>query len=534
VALLALALASCDGCGDKPLEQSPPEPPRPKGLLAELVLSQPHQSWRQMRALAGVGVLALPSQAAVALAPVLGIAEATAAERIVTRAPWLLVLAAQDDTLLTAAAVPLDKPKRFIDTLTGGQDAPFVAHGAQPALVSLRPAKARGGLRLAVLDSHVLAGNSDAALQQLGPYLVRSLARRMPPKGDAHLSLDSVSRTQWDKLAAPVLDRARARLPTALRNWWSTLGAAFRDEHGRIQQLEARLSLQSSAVVLRAKLETTPAKATDAPATKLQPIGGLHEDAAAGWVIATTATQRQLLGKALSQKKLAQLSVDETTASRIIKAARSLAGAVGSSVLGQLSCDGQPSTALRLSIDQRAALLGLAPELTALSKDRQLGSALEAKNLQLTIAPLPSPDIAGQQRLSLLPTGNTKTSGQYRTELLFLVEPQTVSLAVNRGALAQAQRALQQLVATSSSSAPSSGIGLGASLAKHPAKVQLGLFINPLRLLGCLGKTTTIRRSAPLLLSLAATTEGDSRQLALRLDAPAESLRALAAAAALR
>ncbi len=532
VVLLAFVLSSCDSCGDKPSAPPPPEAPRPRGLLAELVLCQPKRSWQSARQLAGVGILLLPTQPTTALAPLLGLSETVARERFDTTAPWLWAIAATGDALSSAAALPLDKPSRFIDELCGGREAPFVAQGTKPELVFLRPAKTGLGLSLAVLDTHLLVGNNDAAVRQLGPYLVRTLARRKPPSVDVLLSIDGKSKEPFGKLTAPLFERARARLPSTWRGWWPALSAAFRSWLGSVEQLEARLSLTNDSLQVSAELTGKP-PAASLPGAPLQRIDRLHKDAVAGWVIATTAAQRQALVGAVAKKGLAPLALDEAIAAPVKKAVQALAGTIGDSVVGQLSCDGRASTALWLSYAERAGLDNRGVELAALLKQQQLSAALQRSGLKLALSPHPDAGIAGLQRFSLLPSGKQAPNNGL-AELLFVVEPRAVALAANRGDLARAERAMRQLRSAGADGTPSSSLNLGLTLAQHPPKVQLGLFVDPLRAIGCAQGRQVTERSGLILLSLSGRKRAQLHRLVVRLDVPVESLRAVMTVAALR
>lgn len=189
VAALCLSLtAGCSGCDDSSkapsssasaaaAELSPV--PAPEGLIADLFVPAPGETWRGLRDTAGVALL--PQSYGLLLATVLGL-PLTVAEAFDDRALTVggVMMAATGEPLVVLGAQVRSGPE-LIANLSTGDNARFDARrddGSGLTRLVAKPGKASADVTLAVIGNRLLFSQSSEAMDQLGPYVGRSLHRR--------------------------------------------------------------------------------------------------------------------------------------------------------------------------------------------------------------------------------------------------------------------------------------------------------------------------------------------------------------------
>ncbi len=200
--LLALGAPGCDddpsgrGAAGASVHQKPPVP-APAGLLAEIVVPAPHHLIAELREAAGGPVLFLPRTVGGLVTNLLGF-PLRVVEQVDERLPIVGAVAAAPKTDggasgdELAVAIHIKGGPRFTAQASAGADGSFSAKpdGELTWLTPKPEARpARLDAAVAVLDSYLVVGSSQAAVRRLGPYLTRTLARRKPPVGGLHVEL---------------------------------------------------------------------------------------------------------------------------------------------------------------------------------------------------------------------------------------------------------------------------------------------------------------------------------------------------------
>lgn len=519
----ALALVGCDGCSQQGQPLAPPSAPPPRGLIAELVVGKPNETWRSLRELVGVASLMLPSDAIAAVAPALFITDEIARERVKANGAWLVAVALENNIPRMAAALPLHKPQRLIDVLTGGRKPTHVAHKT-PHHVWLRPSRSRRGMSMAVLDSHLVVANSDTAVTQLGRYLVRNMARRAPPAANLVLAAHGSSNRPLAELLGPLLVQFQDRMPTATRHAKPALVALLGRWHSQLTQAQLTLKITVAALQLKATFSgTKTSHQAPPPGVPLGQLASMHRDAIAGWVVASTAPRRQAVTNAIVGQALARFAFDDTTSAAIRATASSIASAVGNTMWGQLNCDNQASLGLRFDDASKEPLEAAQRKLAARATSKQVAAILKSGRVRLVHEPLPLAGLPPLQRVSL--QALQQREGDKQTGQLLFAVPKYAVVAFNRGHRADAVGVLRQLLARSTLDRAEATAELPGLLAAHPAKVHLGVVVDPRRLFGCVRGKRHSERSSAMVFSLLLRHE--RRQLVARLDVPSDSLRAV-------
>ena len=187
LAALALALSPMSGCtcsesaGPPPAAVPKPSVAPPDGLVFELVVRTPSTLLTEVRDAMAGPMLLLPKSVGGMAVNLFGL-PVTAAELIDEGLPLVgaSLADARAGTLHTAFAIHVKDGRRLVAHLTKGNDATFDARvdGDLTWLTAKNNLReARLSAMLAVIDNYLVAGDDEAAVSRLAPYLARTLAR---------------------------------------------------------------------------------------------------------------------------------------------------------------------------------------------------------------------------------------------------------------------------------------------------------------------------------------------------------------------
>lgn len=232
---VSLALSSaCSSCGEtKPqgsdaavVDLSPV--PEPAGLVGELVIAKPGDTWTKMRDLGGGPARLMPAGFGMLATTLLGMGAGNA-DSIDTDIPITGAIAENGEDLALALALHVKSGAELVARLTKGSDS---AYDAKPdaatsiTLLSPKAGKASGDVALGILGNHLLVSNDAEWLKKLGPYAARTIAKKPPPKEAVVVTLKKQA------LTGPIQKR--------LVGWWKAQKAKLeradqdnRQKHGR-------------------------------------------------------------------------------------------------------------------------------------------------------------------------------------------------------------------------------------------------------------------------------------------------------------
>ncbi|MCA9630131.1 MAG: hypothetical protein KC766_20810 [Myxococcales bacterium] len=194
VAAISLGLVTLIGCDDDaktktaasaaPVEDLSPVP-APDSLVADVFVAQPEPTWKELRGLAGAGAALLPANYPILVTTLTGLPP-TAASIIDTDLPVVgaLVDVGEGNPGLVLG-VHLRSGRELVAAVTKGADARFDAKRNDQTQVTMLSPKNPGNadpLGMGVLGNYLLVGTTSAALDEAGPYVVRSLSKQPAPK----------------------------------------------------------------------------------------------------------------------------------------------------------------------------------------------------------------------------------------------------------------------------------------------------------------------------------------------------------------
>lgn len=191
---LVLAACASTGCEDDaksptsasaaPVEDLSPVP-APENLIADLFVAKPEPTWKELRGLAGPGAALLPANYPILVTTLTGLPP-TAASLIDADLPAvgaLIELGEGDPGVVLA--VHLRSGRELIAAVTKGADARFDTKRNDQTQINMLTPKNPGNaqpLGLGVLGNYLIVGNVPAAVEQAGPYVVRTLTKQAAPK----------------------------------------------------------------------------------------------------------------------------------------------------------------------------------------------------------------------------------------------------------------------------------------------------------------------------------------------------------------
>ncbi len=341
---LLVALACAQSCSRS--ESSAPRPadaaatapvPAPADLAAELVVPRPGELWQALRTSVGPSLGYVPASFELLLATLLEL-PAVAASGISADRPLvgaLLVPQAGEPGMVFG--VRLTSGAELIARIATGPDAPFTTTPKAFGLTLLGRKKG-SGLALGVLADHLLAARQAAELESVGPWLVRTLARKAPPSDALVLdvpesalsgALTTALSRSWQAYQQELreIDRAQRQEKGRAPDFGdpaALIGAADQSVRALLDLLatmqRARLRLVPGAESLRFELELEPAPGRFAeqtiaalPAGNLDAMLGLPRETALAIMLRSTPLERaqaakdaglgleQLLGTRLSE-----------------------------------------------------------------------------------------------------------------------------------------------------------------------------------------------------------------------------------------
>lgn len=189
---VAAVLASGCSCEDesKPQQPSVAKPvslapvPAPAGLVADLYVPAPDETWGRLRALGGARAALMPASYQMLAATLLGMPP-TAATNIDKNVPLVgAILEGEKGAFTAVLGMHLRSGRETVAALTKGSDARYREQAGKDGMVTLEPVqgKAAKTVALAVVGNYLLASPSRAAVEKAGPYVARTLPKQPAPK----------------------------------------------------------------------------------------------------------------------------------------------------------------------------------------------------------------------------------------------------------------------------------------------------------------------------------------------------------------
>jgi hypothetical protein len=265
-ALLALALLAGGACSSKGGPDAAPTAsaslapvPAPAGLLADVFVTTPGATWTKARQAVGGPAVFMPQSFGGLVTTLIGMPITQAAE-LDEAVPAVGAFARQGKgPLAFTVAVHVKDGDRFLTQLTKGEGARYEATLDVPSHVTLlvdKIAAKTGSARtaLGVLGNYLLVAEKPADLIALGPYVVRTLPARPPPKEEVVMELSDAS------LAGPVAEALRdlredgesAAALVSVGGMLDTLGTLLGSAS------RARITVSLDAQVVRARANVVP------------------------------------------------------------------------------------------------------------------------------------------------------------------------------------------------------------------------------------------------------------------------------------
>lgn len=226
--LWVVAFVCALGCREKsappaPAEQVPP-PSAPDGLVAEVVLAAPGQSWERLRALGGERAAQLPRSLPVLIATGLELPPEAAANLNQELPALGVVLSSPEGRLEGALGVHVTSGAELVAALTLGSAPKYRKRALAQRVTLLEPVSRIGSTRavLGVSGNHLLIGARPETLQAAGRFIAeampKSLAARSPEPGLRLISrepalaetLAAGLRRAWQRQRAQLSARAEA------------------------------------------------------------------------------------------------------------------------------------------------------------------------------------------------------------------------------------------------------------------------------------------------------------------------------------
>lgn len=154
-------------------------PPRPREVVAELLVARPGELWARVRPQLGQASLLLPKNLELAVGAVCGLSPLVAS-RIDSKAPLVGALGIDAAGAGLVLGFKVQSGAEMVAALTTG-NAPSHRTESEGELALLLPASGgQTGPALAILDDTLLLGQREK-LAKLGGFVVRSLGRGQPP-----------------------------------------------------------------------------------------------------------------------------------------------------------------------------------------------------------------------------------------------------------------------------------------------------------------------------------------------------------------
>ncbi|MFZ5894247.1 MAG: hypothetical protein ACOY0T_24515 [Myxococcota bacterium] len=191
----------------------PSPPPRPREVVAELTVPDPHALWPRLRSLAGPFAEVLPQAPELAVAAIAGV-PALSAGSFELHSPLVLATVSGDAAGVVVGVHLQNGPELLANVTTGARPS----HRAERkgALAQVFNAGAQGSFAFGLVDDTLLLG-PEPAVQRVGEYVARALRPQASTRGPITLITSGESLKAW---VTPTLRRAwlerRAELGAAL------------------------------------------------------------------------------------------------------------------------------------------------------------------------------------------------------------------------------------------------------------------------------------------------------------------------------
>ena len=210
IAATAAALGLCQGCAKKPRSTAGgssgalatlPDLPEPAGILADLSVARPDDTFRTVRELGRPLSAILPAGFPMLTASLLGLPPLTADSFDPALPVVGLLLQSGASTPTWLLAVHSVSGPELIAKLCTGDRAPFLAQASSVAGLKLLQPNPRAGKEakpaaaLAVFDNYLLIAERAESLPAAGPYAARMLPKRPAPKAAMALRFSHVALT---------------------------------------------------------------------------------------------------------------------------------------------------------------------------------------------------------------------------------------------------------------------------------------------------------------------------------------------------
>jgi hypothetical protein len=217
-AIVAVAATACgkkdDGTPDAAAAVDMSPVAAPEGVLAELYLSKPDETWKRMRALAGGAAMLLPASYPMLVTSMLGLA-ASVAGSIDPDVPTVgVVTSTSPEQASVVLAIHVKSGRELVAALSTGNDPMFrTSPDAASGITLLDPILPRGkqDLHLGVLGNYLIAASTRDELVRAGPFAARTLPTR-DPKADGLIGtlegaslkgpIASTLRNRWKRVAS--------------------------------------------------------------------------------------------------------------------------------------------------------------------------------------------------------------------------------------------------------------------------------------------------------------------------------------------
>jgi hypothetical protein len=558
---LLFGCSSCGNGGEPTATTAPAEDlspvAEPDGVVAEVLMGQPDQTWKRLRAITGGPVNLMPVSYPVLVATLLGLPP-TVSGAFDTDVPTVgAIVAPGPDEVTAVLAMHVKSGRELVAALTTGAQAKYAAKlDAASGVTVLEPKTASNALAaLGVVGNHLIAAPKAELLTRFGPFVARTLPKRtMPSEG-------IVATFSKKGLATSVAGRLRARWK-AYAGELQTADRKNRDLHGgrapdfgdpmvalagvgsAVERLalvlesskQAKLTLVPRDDRLEAKLDVEPepggaaAKAiADMTVGDLAPLLVLPRAMDVVIVNRTTAASREESARSLVEgaNKLFGDRLSAADGKRIEKVLTDLAQARGDDAsYGLHSKDGKTSLVFRgtVSDEQKFAtgvkgaieLLRLRAisepvkqfvgEVTTKSGTREIPGVGKVSQTKLSLKPSPMRTPAG---------GGAVTMGPRDFELVWLVKDGVGYAALS----SDPSVAIVDLVSATGETALGADRGVRTSVERGGGSTTFAVYAQPLRL----GLGHSMKGSAPVFIGLGKTgTNGW-----LRLDADGAALKAI-------
>lgn len=218
--LVALAIIpfSIYGCSKKQADPPQPKPteaaviPAPKGLVAELVLPNPGETWAKVRTAMGGPLTMLPAHGGV-LATTAFDLPPTAAELFDVNLPAVGAVIEDEGRYAAVLAFHVKDGPKLAELATTGDYGRYVKKpDAESGIVLLEPKEAVPGPALGVAGNYLTVASRSSDLTRFAPFVTKVLSTRpapkedvvalVPPKSLTHIT--SLLKEQWEAMSSQV------------------------------------------------------------------------------------------------------------------------------------------------------------------------------------------------------------------------------------------------------------------------------------------------------------------------------------------